>query len=339
MRVSTATLFLFSCLALGCGQPPEQSSPSSAGKLKVGLVYGAGGRGDKSFNDAAFAGLERAQQELGIEIEDLEPGGNADREAMIWQFATDPNISLIFGVGFIFTNDITAAAREFPDKKFACIDYAYNPSEPLPENLSAILFREEEGSYLVGALAALVSKTGKIGFVGGMESPLIRRFEQGYFNGAKAVRPETEVLSGYAGLDETAFKNPAKGKELALSQYGKGADIIYHASGVTGLGVFEAAIQQNKFAIGVDMNQETSAPGHILTSMVKVLDNAVFQTVKELQSGNFKGGTANVLGLAAKGVDYVYNDNNRAFISDSVHRQVEALREKIVRGEINVLLP
>lgn len=175
----------------------------------------------------------------------------------------------------------------------------------------AIEFKEEEGSFLIGAIAGLTTKTNKIGFVGGMESPLIRKFFVSYEAGSKYVNPECVVLSGYAGVTGDAFKNPSRGKEIALSQYNQGADIIYHASGITGLGVFEAARMTNKLAIGVDLDQSDEAPGLVLTSMIKLVDVAVFETIKQLKENNLRGGRAETFGLKSGGVDYVYNEKTK----------------------------
>lgn len=316
-----------------CGQKQGQQN---SGKLKVGLVFDVGGRGDKSFNDAAYRGLEKAKNELDIEYEYIEPGPGADREAALRQFSSRPDISIIFGIGFIFTDEITKMAAEFPDKKYACIDYTYDPSKQLPPNLIALEFKEEEGSFLVGAIAALTTKTNKIGFVGGMESPLIKKFETAYVAGAKYVNPKCEVFIGYAGVTGDAFKNPGKGKELALGHYSQGADIIYHASGVTGLGVFEAARETKKLAIGVDSDQNDEAPGFILTSMIKVVDNAVYDCIKQTKDGTFKGGRVETYGLKSKGVDYIYNDKNKNLITDEVHNKAEQLRKEIIDGKITV---
>ncbi len=332
-----ARLFVFAAvllLAMGCAKKQEQSS--SGGPMKVGLVFDVGGRGDKSFNDAAYRGLEKAKQELGIEFQYIEPGPGADREAALRQLATRPDISVIFGIGFIFTDDITSIAREFPEKKFACVDYTLDTTKPLPPNLVAIEFREEEGSFLVGALAALSSKTKIIGFIGGMESPLIKKFEAGYVAGAHYADPSCNVLIGYAGSTGEAFKNPGKGKELALGQYGQGADIIYHASGVTGLGVFEAARETHKLAIGVDSDQYHEAPGYILTSMTKIVDLAVFSVIRDVRDGTFSGGRAETFDLKSKGIDYVYDEHNRALIPGDVRSKVEEIRAKIIRNEISV---
>jgi len=241
-HLSHGLLLLFCFFSLSCGK----SQPAIPSNSEVGLVFDVGGRGDKSFNDAAYLGLQMAKDSLGVNFQYIEPSGGSDRESALRQLASQKSISLIFGVGFIFTDDITDVAKDFPDKKFACIDYSYDPSKPLPPNLIAIEFREEEGSFLVGALAGLVTKTNAVGFVGGMESPLIKKFRMGYEAGVRYVNPNAKVLIAYAGVTGEAFKDPAKGKELALSQYAQGADIIYHASGVTGLGVFEAAREMKK---------------------------------------------------------------------------------------------
>ena len=319
---------------ISCGKSPQQS-PGSTG-IKVGLVFDVGGRGDKSFNDAAFRGLEEAKKELGIDYEYIEPGAGADREAALRQLASRPNIGLIFGIGFIFTDDITAVAREFPLKRFACVDYTVDSSRTIPPNLVALEFKEEEGSFLVGALAGMITKTQCIGFVGGMESPLIRKFEVAYRAGARYVNPRCTVLVGYAGITGDAFKNPGKGKELALGQYAQGADIIYHASGVTGLGVFEAARLRQKLVIGVDSDQYREAPGYVLTSMTKVVDRALVESVKAYRDSTFQGGRVMTFGLKSRGVDYVYDENNRNLIPENVHARVEEIRSKIIRGEIAV---
>lgn len=329
-------IFPFLALLLifcGCAKKNEQTSSSP---FKVGLVFDVGGRGDKSFNDAAYRGLEHAKKELMIDFEYIEPGPGADREAALRQLATRKDIGVIFGVGFIFTDDITSIAKEFPQKKFACVDYTLDTTKQIPGNLVAIEFKEEEGSFLVGALAALLTKTNTIGFIGGMESPLIKKFETGYVAGAKFANPACRVLIGYAGTTGDAFKNPGKGKELALGQYNQGADIIYHASGVTGLGVFEAAREMHKLAIGVDSDQYHEAPGYVLTSMTKVVDNAVFDIIKSVKANTFTGGRAAIFDLKTKGIDYVYDEYNKPLIPDDVHKKVELIRDKIISGEISV---
>lgn len=324
-------IFLFSFIASCNKQSKQNTSPD---KLKVGLVFDVGGRGDKSFNDAAYRGLEKAKNELGIEFEYIEPGPGADREAALRQFASRPDIMLIFGIGFIFTDEITKMALEFPNKNFACIDYTFDQSKTVPPNLLALEFKEDEGCFLVGAIAGLTTKTNTVGFVGGMESPLIKKFEKSYEAGVKHVNPQCKILISYAGVTGDAFKNPGKGKELALGQYSQGADIIFHASGVTGLGVFEAAREQKKLAIGVDSDQYDEAPGFILTSMIKSVDFAVYDCIKQEKDGKFTGGRAETYGLKSKGVDYIYNDKNKNLISEETRKKVEEIREQIAAGKI-----
>jgi len=297
-------------------------------------VFDVGGRGDKSFNDSAWQGLERAKSELGVQVQTIEMGEGNDREAALRQLAAGGS-KLVFGVGFLFSDDIKALAKEFPGVKFACVDYTVNPGDSLPPNLVALKFREQEGSYLVGALGALVSKTHKVGFVGGMEIPLIKKFEAGYKAGVAAVRPQTPVLVKYAGTTGNAFKDPTKGKELALAEYHDGADVIFHASGSTGLGVFEAARELDKLAIGVDSDQNAEAPGHVLTSMVKRVDTSVFETIKEVKDGRWTGGVRE-FGLKEHGVTWVYDDRNKALIPPAAKATVDSLEARIVAGAITV---
>jgi len=319
----------------GCApKKTGQTAAPAKTTLNVGLVFDVGGRGDKSFNDAAYAGLERAQQDLGIEFSTLETGEGADREAAMRQLAAGGS-TLVFGVGFLFTDDILRLAQEFPAVKFACVDFTVTEGQTLPPNLVALKFKEEEGSFLVGALAAQLSKTGKVGFIGGMEIPLIKKFEAGYRAGARAVKPGTAVLVKYAGTTGSAFKDPTKGKELALAEYHQGADIIFHASGSTGLGVFEAARELDKLAIGVDSDQTDEAPGHVLTSMVKRVDQAVFDCIKETVAGNWKSGVR-VFGLADQGVGWVYDTRNQKMIAAPVKAMVDSLERLIVSGAIVV---
>lgn len=339
--IKKIVLLLVAVFIFSCGKKENQNTQTtnsgSTGNapVKVGLVFDVGGRGDKSFNDAAYAGLEKAKKELGIEFEDIDPGNGSDRESAIRKFAARPDIALIFGVGFIFTDDINTVAKEFPNKKFACIDYSITDPNAIPSNVLAVEFREEEGSFLVGAIAGLKTQTNKIGFIGGVESPLIKKFESGYVQGAKYTNPNIEAFTSYISVTPEGFKNPGKAQEIALSQYNKGADIIYHASGLSGLGLFEAAKEQKKLAIGVDMDQWNEAPGFVLTSMMKQVSEAIYGTIKLYKEGQFTGGIK-VFGLADNGVGYVYDDNNKALISKDIIDKVEAIKMKIKNGEIVV---
>ena len=312
--------------------------------LDVGVVFDVGGRGDKSFNDGAYLGAERAQRDLGAHVRFIEPGEGSDREAGLRLLAAEA-MELVVGVGFIFTDDLRDLAREYPRVHFAGVDYALQVDSagnvvPPPANLAALKFREEEGSFLVGALAALVSQrlptpSKRIGFVGGMDIPLIHKFEAGYRAGVSHVCADCTVVAQYAGVTPEAFRNPGKGKELALSQYQSGVNIIFQASGSTGLGVFEAARQTGRYAIGVDADQYAEAPGHILTSMVKGVDAVVYDAIAQVKAGRFRGGVFSY-GLAEGGVGYVYDQNNRALIPDDVRARVEQLRQDIIAGRITV---
>jgi basic membrane protein A and related proteins len=319
--------------------PSGAAVPPVGEAVDVGIVFDMGGRGDKSFNDGAYIGAERAEKELGVRIRFIEPGEGSDREAGLRLLAAE-GMDIVIGVGFIFTDDITQLAKEYPNTNFAGVDYSLSQDkdgkviEP-PPNLAALKFREEQGSFLVGAIAALVGKSKKVGFVGGMNFPLIHKFELGYIAGVKSVCPDCEVLTQYAGVTPEAFRNPGKGKELALSQYQQGVNIIFHASGSTGLGVFEAARQTNKLAIGVDADQFNEAPGFVLTSMVKRVDNAVFDAIKRVKEKRFKGGIYQY-GLAEDGVGYVYDKNNEKLIPAAVRARVEALKQEIIAGRITV---
>jgi len=319
--------------------PRGAAAPPSDATIDVGIVFDVGGRGDKSFNDGAYNGAMRAARELGANVRFIEPGEGSDREAGLRLLAAE-GMDLVVGVGFIFTDDLSLLAREYPRVNFAGVDLAVasdpagRPIEP-PPNLAALKFREEEGSFLVGALAALVGNSKRVGFIGGMDVPLIHKFEAGYRAGVRHVCRDCQVMAQYAGVTPEAFRNPGRGKELALSQYQQGVNVIFHASGSTGLGVFEAARQTNRYAIGVDADQYAEAPGHILTSMVKGVDAAVYDAIERVKAGRFKGGIYN-FGLAQQGVGYVYDENNRTLIPESVRAVIERLRQEIIAGRIRV---
>jgi basic membrane protein A and related proteins len=322
-------------------RPGGAQEPAAAGaeRLNVGVVFDVGGRGDKSFNDGAYLGAERAMRDLGADVRFVEPGEGSDREAGLRLLAAQ-GMDLVIGVGFIFTDDLTLLAKEYPNVHFAGVDYAVQTDDKgnviaPPANLAALKFREEQGSFLVGAIAALTSKTKRVGFVGGMDIPLIHKFEAGFRAGVRHVCPDCRVTAQYAGVTPEAFRNPGKGKELALSQFNQGVDVIFHASGSTGLGVFEAARATGKLAIGVDADQYSEAPGYVLTSMVKGVDQAVYDAIKWVKDGQFRGGVFQ-LGVAENGVGYVYDQNNRAMISPATRARVEQLKAEIIAGRIQV---
>lgn len=307
--------------------------------LKVALIFDIGGRGDCGFNDSAYQGLEKAVAQLGVKAVYIEHKRPLELEHALNE-AVASDAGMIIGVGFAFSDKLNKLAAQHPDKKFVCIDYNVKYDDkgriiPLPANLYGLTFKEEEGSYLVGAIAALTSKTGKIGFIGGMDSPLIRKFQAGYVAGARAVRPDISILSKFAGITGRAFNDPAKGYQIAAGMYKDGADIIYHAAGITGSGLFEAAKKMNRLAIGVDIDQSAQAPGLVLTSMVKNVDVAVMESVRAYVRGYFSGGVK-TFGLKKNGVGFIYNDQNRKLIGTNTYDKVMALQAKIIAGELAV---
>ncbi len=308
---------------------------------KVGVVFDLGGRGDKSFNDGAYLGAEQAARTLKASVQFIEPGDGSDREAGLRLLASERR-ALVIGVGFIFSDDLTSLAQEYPDVNFAGVDFSVandakgNVVMP-PTNVAALKFREEEGAFLVGAMAALVGGSKKVGFLGGMDIPLIHKFEAGYKAGVMHVCKDCTVIAQYAGVTPEAFRNPSKGKELALSQYQQGVNVIFHASGSTGLGMFEAARAMGKghYGIGVDADQYGEAPGYVLTSMVKGVSSVVYDTIRRVQDGTFKGGIYSY-GLKENGVGYIYDEHNKALIPDSVRARLQQLEREIVNGTITV---
>ena len=274
--------FLFVIGLAGFAQPVE------AEEFRVGIVYSEGGLGDLSFNDAAQAGLMRAVDELGIEYGAIEPDSPADFNPSLRRFA-ERGFDLVIAVGFLQAEDVVEIAPEYPHVQFAHVD---EPHEDL-DNVTGLIFAEHHGSFLVGALAALASETGTIGYVGGIDSPLINRFEGGYVQGARYIDEDINIESGYAD----SFNDPSRGREIALGQIDNDADIIYHAAGASGLGAFEAVEEEDKLAIGVDVNQNHLYPGYIIASMLKVVDVAVFNAVEDAMAGEFPGGENVVFGL------------------------------------------
>jgi basic membrane protein A and related proteins len=313
-------------------------------QMKVGIVFDIGGKNDRSFNAAAWEGVKRAEQDMPICLYDVEPGNPTSIEPAMRAFA-EKGFDLIVGVGFAQGPILKRVATDYPNIKFAIIDGVImeDDGKTPKSNVASLVFREHEGSYLVGMIAAEKSKTGVLGFLGGMDIPLIHRFQKGYEEGAKAVNPKAVVIPNYVGVTDGAWNNPGKGKELALAQIEKGADVIFTAAGNSGLGAFDAVEQYgvnaqgeaNKFVIGVDSNQNSVKPGFVLTSMVKRVDNAVYDVVKEVLGGQFKGGF-HVFGLDKDGVAYALDNHNRPLIPEATLQRVEEARGKIVAGEIKV---
>jgi len=318
----------------GCGA--QSTAASEAGKIRVGIVFDIGGKDDRSFNAAAWQGVQRAAKDLPIVLRDIEPGTPNAIEPAMRAFA-ERGYDLIIGVGFAQAPIMEQVAKDYPNIHFAIID---GVSE-LP-NVASLVFKEHEGSYLVGMLAAKTTKTGTIGFLGGMDIGLIHRFEKGYEEGAQAVNPNIRVIQNYVGVTDGAWNNPGKGKELSLAQIQKGADVIFTAAGNSGLGAFDAVEQQGKqngrathFVIGVDSNQNMVKPGFVLTSMVKRVDNAVYNIVQEVVNGRFSPGL-HVFGLDKDGVGYAMDEFNRDLITPEMIEQAETAKKRIISGEIKV---
>lgn len=302
---------------------------SQAQSLKVGLVLDKGGKDDKSFNSAAYQGATKAAKDLKIDLKYVEATDTNAIENLHRAFARK-KFDLIIGIGFAQTDAIKKVSAQFPQIKFAIVD-----GEVSAPNVRSLLFQEHEGSFLVGALAAMSSKTNSVGFVGGMDIPLIRRFAMGYAAGAKHVSPKISISENYVGVTGEAWNNPAKAKELALSQYARGADVIFVAAGASNTGVFDAAEEKKKFAIGVDSNQNWIKPGIILTSMLKAVDVAVYETIQETQAGKFASGIVH-FGLKNKGVDYALDKYNEKLISADMKKKIEDIKTKIITGQIQV---
>lgn len=298
--------------------------------FKPAVIYDMGGKFDKSFNEGVWNGIKRFQDETGVEVMEFEVTNETQREQAM-QRMISRGATVVLGVGFAQADAINKVAAENPDKKFSIIDVSWL-DQP---NLRQYAFKEQEGSYIVGMAAAMASKSGKIGFVGGMDIPLIRAFACGYVQGAKSVNADIEVIENMTGTTPAAWNDPGKGAELTQSQIDRGADVIYQAAGGTGIGVIRAAADAGKLAIGVDSNQNHLAPGSVLTSMLKRVDVAAYQTMKDAMSGNFDTGLRN-LGLAEEGVDWALDENNEKLITAEMKSAVDSARADIISGKISV---
>jgi basic membrane protein A len=307
-----------------------KSTSETAGKNAkvIGLVLDKGGKDDKSFNAAAVLGAERAAKEFGLTVKDVESPDDAAFEPAMRTFA-ERGMPLIVAIGFAQADPMKKVAPQFPNTHFAVVDAVVEGP-----NVTSLMFEEHEGSYLVGYLAGLATKTNKVGFVGGMEVALIRRFLLAYEAGVKAANPKAKVLNNFVGITAAAWANPNKGKELALTQLSQGADIIFHAAGASGMGVFDAVEEKKALIIGVDSNQNALKPGRVLTSMLKRVDNAVYDVIRAQVQGTFKPGTHS-FGLKDKGIDYAVDSNNQTLIEPYLIK-IEAVRADIIAGKISV---
>ena len=316
-----ATALLLVALTLAAVAAAQEFSPA--------VVFDMGGKFDKSFNEAAYAGAERFKKETGIAYREFEVTNEAQREQALRNMARRGS-HIVVGIGFSQASSMERVAKEFPRTKFAIIDAVVELS-----NVQSIVFKEHEGSFLVGMAAAMASQTGKVGFVGGMDIPLIRKFAVGYDEGAKYVNPKIEIFQNMTGTTPAAWNDPTRGGELARSQFDRGADIVYAAAGATGLGVLQAAKDKGRLAIGVDSNQNHLYPGTILTSMVKRVDLAVYEAFKTAKDGAWKPGVRN-LGVAEGGVGYALDQHNRKLITPEMERRLTQARADIIAGKIKV---
>jgi basic membrane protein A len=294
-----------------------------------GVVYDVGGKFDKSFNETASVGAERFRAETGIAFRELEITNESQREQAFANMARR-GVSIIIGVGFTQRSAVETVATQFPATKFTIIDAVVDAP-----NVQSIVYREHEGAYLVGMLAAMASKTGKVGFVGGMDIPLIRRFALGYEEGVHHIDPKIEVLQNMTGTTPAAWTDPTRGAELARSQFDRGADVVFAAAGTTGLGVLQAASDAGKLSIGVDSNQDHLHPGSVLTSMVKRVDVAVYRSFKTAKEGTWQAGLQ-VLGLAEDAIGYTLDDDNAKLITPEMKEKTDAARADIIAGRIKV---
>lgn len=321
----------------GCTKKSDsESKPESASKgseISIGLVLDKGGKDDKSFNSAAVVGATLASKEFGIKVKDVESPDDTAFEPALRTFA-ERGLPLVVSIGFAQADALKKVAPLFPNTKFAIVDAVVDAP-----NVASLMFDEHEGSFLVGYLAGLASKTANVGFVGGMEVALIRRFLMAYEAGVKAANSKAKVQSGFVGITAAAWANPTRGKELAMNQIGQGADIIFHAAGASGIGVFDAVEEKFKpekpvYVIGVDSNQNGLKPGKVLTSMLKRVDTAVYTIIAEVAKGTFKPGLRS-FGLKDKGIDYAVDANNDGLIAPYKDK-LEDMRSKIMSGSVKV---
>ena len=318
-------------LLVGCtSTKTEENNAGTEEALKIAMVTDVGGVNDQSFNQSAWEGLQKAEKELGVDVKYLESSQDADYAPNIETLVDEDN-DLIIGVGFKMADAILEAAENYPDQKFAIIDHDYSAEgKEIPANVNCILFNEQEASYLVGLIAGKMTQTKNVGFIGGMKSPVIERFQYGFMAGVEASNPEAQVSIQYAN----SFTDAAKGKSIANQMYSQNSDIIFSAAGNVGTGAIEAAKEKKKYAIGVDRDQNDLAPDSVITSAMKRVDTAVYNTVKDLKDDNFGGGKASIYGLKEDGVGIAPTTNKN--VAPDVLEFVNKESEKIKSGEIKV---
>lgn len=331
-----AALCLLALAACTGGGPAAEGAGD---RVSVGLVLSSGGRGDRGFNDGALTGLAAAAAELGADTAVTETTAGEGSPADLQRYAAG-GTDLVVGVSFMASAPAFELAAKHPDVHFAVLDYspvadAQGRAMPPPPNLAGITYRSEEGAFLAGALAGLTTRTRHVGFVGGMDAPVIRQFQAGYAAGVLRVCPQCRVDVQYAGTTPAAFNDPARGYAIASAQYAAGADVVFHASGGTGTGVFRAARESGRWVIGVDVDQWDQAPGRVLTSITKNLGVSVLGLVRQEAKGAFQGGMVSQ-GLAEGAVGWVYDERNRPLIAPAVYARVETLRQAVIAGLIQV---
>ena len=305
------------------------ASSAVAADFKPAVVFDMGGKFDKSFNQSVFDGVEQFRRETGVKYREFEVTNPSQREQALRKMA-QRKANPVLAIGFAQATALEKVAKDFPDTKFSIIDAVVD----LP-NVQSIVFKEQEGSFLVGLLAAMKSESKVVSFVGGMDIPLIRRFNCGYAQGAKYAVKDVKVFSNMTGSTPSAWNDPVKGGELARSQFDRGSDVVFAAAGGTGAGVYQAAKDAGKFAIGVDSNQNHIHPGTMLTSMIKRVNVAAYNTFKGVQNDTWKPGF-NVLGLAEGGVDWALDDNNKSLITAEMKAAVDQAKADIIAGKIVV---
>ncbi len=315
-------------ILLGLMAATAMAAQAFAAEIKPAIIYDLGGKFDKSFNEAAYNGAERFKAETGIEYRDFEIQNDSQREQALRRFAQDGNNPIVMP-GFSWAAALEKVAAEYPDTNFAIIDMVVDAP-----NVRSVVYNEHEGSYLVGIMAAMASESKKVGFVGGMDIPLIRKFGCGYVGGAKSAGA-TDVFQNMTGDTPAAWNDPTKGGEIAKSQIEQGADVIYAAAGGTGIGVLQAAADAGKLGIGVDSNQNGLQPGKVLTSMLKRVDLAVYDAFNDTKSDSFAFGIQ-VLGVKEGGVDYAMDENNKSLVTQEMIDAVEKAKADIISGAITV---
>jgi basic membrane protein A len=334
-QIGSKVFLLILCISIvfaGCSNKNTQEYLDSGKQvnsvpLNIGIVTDMGGIKDKSFNESAWEGLKKAQKDLGVKASYIETKNENDYTKNM-ETALNGKKDLIWGIGFMMADAIKSEAQKHPNQKYAIIDNSYGSDTP--SNVIGVTFKENESSFLVGYIAGKMTKTNTVGFIGGVEGPLIQKFQYGYMAGVRYANPDCKVVSEYAG----SFSEPDKGKQIAARMYGGGADIIFHAAGATGNGLIECAKEMGKYCIGVDSDQSASAPDNVITSAMKKVDNAVYDVAEDLKNGRWNGGATLQYGLAEGGVDIAPTTNK--LVPESILNEVNNIKAKVTSGQLKI---